>query len=533
MTDRIIRDFGSWKLFEAEEATASQPDPAALYKAGDRKGLMAIATANDSAAVKAKPGYEAVIKWWTDGHGDLSFWKSMVKSGKSAEVDEKRSLNAAYYWAGSSSTEKEITRLNDFIKAIDATIANKAKVDAWIKGKGKSAPNLSTAWIDGLSQVKEQILAKKKAGLIIKTTPMNMLFPPSYRDNLIDDKPYDVALNSGTTPDFVLGNLARYKPTGKIEQIVANTQNFTASIVLSEADKLAILDNFAKQAQAWANRRNKTKGNSETLESGIAKATNLYIMPANVKVTMTAGTEAGAPVTTTATFSYPDNPKGDSNSEAFKKGLQMFPDDGITIGAQALTELKAAVNDAVAKVKAAGGTITGVTTFAYSSTSQVPTRYGSADATWKAENNVKLANDRLAAINTALSQAITEAGVTVKPTVDAAKNFARPNAGPAWGDAQRKDPKYGKPGARTEAYEQEYGRWRFASAFFTLTYTVTSTETTATEPTMAPSGIWKSYISWSDESISIEIPSISFGGSYPDQRGPKFDPKHMRDCPSF
>lgn len=533
MTDRIIRDFGSWKLFEAEEATASQPDPAALYKAGDRKGLMALATATDSEAVKAKPGYQAVINWWTVGHGDLGFWKSLVKSGSAVKADEAQSLKSAFYWGGSGSSEKNLQSFNAFIKAVDAIIANKAKVDAWIQAKGKGSANLSTAWIDELATAKTALMQERDKGFLIKPQGMNYLVPSQYRDNMIDSKPFDSILNSTAPGDSVLGNLARFKPTAKVDAIIANKNNFAASIRLSEADKLAILDGFAQKAQAWADKQNKKKPGSETVESAISKATSLYLAPQNVAITTTQAAATEGPTTVTATFSYPANPKGDETSEAFKKGLQMFPDDGTTIGETALAELKAAVKDAADKVKAAGGTITGVKTYAYSSTSQVPTKYGSTDATWKAENNVKLANDRLAAINGALGAALAEAGITVKPTVDAANNTAKPNQGPAWGDAQRRDPKYGKPGARTQEYQDEYGKWRFAAGFFELTYTVTRTEPTQTAPTSAPSGTWKWVISWGDESISIEIPSISFGSTYSSGSKPKMKSSSTTACPVF
>lgn len=531
MTDRIIKDFSAWKLFEAEEST--QPDPVALYKAGDKAGLMALATANDSAAVKAKPGYAAVIKWWTDGHGDLGFWKSVIKTGSAAKADEATSLKSAFYWGGSGSGVNDVRNYNAFIKAIDATIANKAKVEAWIKGKGTAAANLSAAWIDGLADVKAKLEAAKAQGFLISSTAMSTIFVPQYKDNMIDKNPYDAAIGAQAPAEQVLRSLANFKPTAKIDALVANKQaNFKASISLTEEDKLAILDAFAAKAKIWADKKNAKKPGSETLESAIAKATNLQVAPKNVTIKTVTSAVAGAPTTVTASFSYPANPKGDESSDAFKKGLQMFPDDGTTIGETALTELKAAVADAAEKVKAQGGTITGVKTYAYSSTSQVPTKYGSTDSTWKAENNVKLATDRLAAINSALATAITEAGIQVAPTVDVASNAARPNQGPVWGNEQRADAKYGKVGARTQAYQDEYGKWRFAAAFFELTYTVTETTPNTPEEKSTPSGTWKSVINWADESMTVTVPSISFGGTYAGKPRPNSS-KSGTACPVF
>lgn len=533
--NRLIKDFNSWRLFEAAE---SSTDPTELFKAGDRAGLMALAAQTDSAAVKAKPGYAAVIKWWTDGHGDLSFWKSAVKSGSAAQTDKALSLKSAFYWVGSGSNTTDSANYVKFIKAIDATIANKAKVEAWIKSRPTAQQGAySAAWIDNLAKLKADLEKSKAEGLVISAAGMITQFPSQLKDNALDSKSFS-DLMAGTPPDSALRPLAIFKPTMTIDQLLADkTKNGTtywkASIQLTEADKLAILDAFAAKAKVWADKQNKKKPGSETVESAIAKANDLYISPSRVQIQVQAAGTPAEPKTVTAFFSYPENPKGDEQSEAFKKGLQMFPDDGTTIGQQALSELKTAVKDAVAKVKAAGGEVTGVTTYAYSSTSKVPTKYGSADNTWKPENNVQLANDRLAAINAALAQAISEAGIEIAPTVDAANNKAMPNQGPDWGDAQRRDvTNYGKPGARTEKYQQEYGKWRFASGFFTLTYKVSSTAPAQVQASATPSGTWKSIINWNDETITVDIPKISFGSSYRNQPKPAIT-KPGTACPIF
>ena len=532
MTSRIIKDFSAWRLFEAAEPQ----DPAALYRAGDRAGLMALATVNDSAALKAKPGYAAIIKWWTDGHGDLSFWKSLVKSGDEKKADSKQSLDSAYYWAGSGSNANRATLYNTFIKALDATITAKPKVDAWIaKQNAANQARYSTAWIDGLGDIKSKLDAEKARGFIIIKSGMDRVFPAMFSDNMMDNKEYSTLVATDPVPDQVLRMLAQFKPLEATDTVIANKETyFRASISLSETDKLAILDSFAAKAKIWADKQNAKKPGSETIESAIAKATDLYIGPQNVKIEISKPAAPAAPQTVTASFSYPENPNGDEASEAFKKGLQMFPDDGTTIGATAAAELKTSVNDAVSKIQAAGGTITGVKTFAYSSTSKVPTKYGSADNTWNPDNNVKLANDRLAAINAALAAAISESGVQVAPTVDAENNTAFPNQGPDWGNTQRNDvAKYGKPGARTQAYQDEYGKWRFASAFFVFTYTITKTDSTPVAPQATPSGNWKSVIYWADESITIRIPKISLGSSYSYTPKPKNTTRGGVACPKF
>lgn len=522
MTLRIIKDFSTWRLFEAAEPQ----DPAALYKAGNRAGLMALAQVNDSAALKAKPGYAAIIKWWTDGHGDLSFLKSFVKGGDEKRADAQQSLDSAYYWAGSGSNANLATLYNTFIKELDATVKAKPTVDAWIRNQTLLNPanqaKYSTAWIDGLADIKSKLDAEKAKGFIIKKDGMTRVFPLGFSDNLMDNK---------ELPENVLRMLAQFKPSETADAVIANKKSyFIASISLSETDKLEILDSFAAKAKAWADK----KPGSETIESAIAKATDLYIGPRNLEIKVSKPAAPATPQPVTASFSYPENPNGDEKSDAFKKGLQMFPDDGTAIGATASAQLKASVNDAVSKIQAAGGAITGVKTFAWASTSRVPTKYGSADNTWNPENNVRLANDRLAAINAALAAAISESGVKVAPTVDAENNTAFPNQGPDWGDTQRNDvAKYGKPGARTQAYQDEYGKWRFASAFFVFTYTITPVNPKPVATQATPIGNWKALIYWEDESITIRIPKISFGSSYTSTPKPKTAVRKGLPCPTF
>jgi hypothetical protein len=202
----------------------------------------------------------------------------------------------------------------------------------------------------------------------------------------------------------------------------------------------------------------------------------------------------------------------------------------VTIQPTAQAELAATVKSAVDAVKAAGGTITAVSTWGYASTSQVGTTYKSADKTSKKENNVALANDRLASINSALAAALTENGITIAPTVDA-KNLAEPNRGPDWTDKDKTDAKWGKPGARTPEYQATYGPWRYAVAFFQLTYTITSTEPTPVKSTATPSGEWNSVITWSDESFQIELPRIQFGTALP--KVPMYKGGSSTACPIF
>jgi hypothetical protein len=305
------------------------------------------------------------------------------------------------------------------------------------------------------------------------------------------------------------------------------SQYWIASMSLSDTEKKSMLDNFKAKAEAYAARK---KDPNVTFDKAILVATNLYIAPKNEKITVVAGTPAAPAAPVVQAFSYPESANGNAKSPAFQKGLQLFPDDGVTIQPTAQAELAATVKSAVDAVKAAGGTITAVSTWGYASTSQVGTTYKSADKTSKKENNVALANDRLASINSALAAALTENGITIAPTVDA-KNLAEPNRGPDWTDKDKTDAKWGKPGARTPEYQATYGPWRYAVAFFQLTYTITSTEPTPVKSTATPSGEWNSVITWSDESFQIELPRIQFGTALP--KVPMYKGGSSTACPIF
>lgn len=532
--NRIIKDFSSWKLFEAGEPQ----DAAALYKAGDLAGLVALVKANDSAAVKSKPGYDAVMQWWSQGHGDLGLIKGLLKSGSARQGDKTNSLKSAYYWSGSSSNVNATGLVSGLLTAMKAVAANKAKVDAWIATAKGNKASYSSEWIDSLGETIQKIEDYQKAGSMITPNATWYIFPPSLKDNMLDKTKVSDSLESETPNPSILRILAQFKPTKQFSEIEAertkpDTALWKASAQISEADKLKLMDVIAAKAQKHADRINKSKPGTLDLTKSIMTASDLYVMPQNVEFKVTAAEAPAAPTSVTASFSYPANPNGDENSPEFKKGLQLFPDDGTTVGPEATAAINQAVTEAVKKIQEQGGTITGVQTYGYSSTSKVPTKYGSDSATYNPANNVRLANDRLAAINATLAQAIKTAGVQVEPTVDAAKNVAVPNHpnSPDWGDAQRKDSaKYGTPGKRTAQYEAEYGKWRFAAAFFTFTYTVTTTTPNQPGTDVSVVGQWKAVMHWSDESISISIPRISIGGSFPSAPRPK---KSSTACPVF
>lgn len=539
MKHSIIKGYSSWLNENLLIAEAEGTDVGALYKAGDRAGLVDAAMAADSAEIKAHPAYASVMQWWKNGEGDLNLFKSLLKKSSSAKTDKVRSLKSIYYWNGGGTVKGAAPRADMFYKVADAIIANGAKA-------GVTPEKLTQ-----LKQAIDILKIAKAEGFELRTSALfGSIVPGALSDGVFDTggKKIDVIaeLTKPQVGDTLKKVLTNYKlnanstrelmvdPLTSAKFLIAQRTNkatvdqyWIASMSLSDAEKKSMLDNFKAKADAYAARK---KDPNLTFDKAILVATNLYIAPKNEKITVVAGTPAAPAAPVVQAFSYPESAKGDAKSQAFQKGLQLFPDDGVTIQPTAQSELAATVKSAVEAVKAAGGTITAISTWGYASTSQVGTTYKSADKTSKKENNIALATDRLASINNALAAALTENGMTIAPTVDA-KNLAEPNRGPAWTDADKSNAKWGKPGARTPEYQATYGPWRYAVAFFQLTYTITSTEPTPVKSTATPSGEWKSVITWSDESFQIELPRIQFGTALP--KLPMYKGGSPTACPIF
>jgi hypothetical protein len=537
MKQSIIKSYSNWLNENLLIAEAEGVDIGALYKAGDRAALVEAAAAADSAEIKAHPAYAAVMQWWKNGEGDLNLFKSILKKSSAARTDRARSLKSIYYWNSGGTTRGAAPKANVFYKVADAIIANSERA------------GLSP---DRLAQLKQAIDLLKTAraeGFELKVSSLfASIIPGKLTDGVMDGDINVIAeLAKNPVNPKIKEELAKYRLTGPKTELtkdpltsakflIAQRTNKTtvgeywiASMTLSDTEKKAMLDYFKSKADAYAARKNDP---SLTFDKAILIATNLYIAPKNEEIIISAPETQAAPTAPIVqAFSYPENANGDTKSSAFQKGLQLFPDDGVTIQAAAKSELSAAVKSAVDSVKSLGGTITAVSTWGYASTSQVGTTYGSADKTSKRENNVKLANDRLASINAALAEALTANGVELTPTIDA-KNLAEPNRGPAWTDKDKVDAKWGKPGARTPEYQATYGPWRYAVAFFQLTYTITTPGKRSVQATATPSGEWKSVISWSDESWDPpKFPKIKFGTALP--KVPTYKGGSPSACPIF
>ena len=517
MKNSIIKSYSVWlnEALNVHEATGS--DPNAMYQAGDREGLVGLAQQQDSADVKAHPAYAAVMEWWKQGQGDLNLIKSIIKQGSSRKADKMRSLKSIYYWTGSGSASKMTAYLSNFYKVTDSIERNGERL------------GLDQAKLAGLKEAVAKLKELQAQGFVLKNIQLLGAFIPSaftdnnYTDQKISDiaaeldkpapnerivkllKTWRVAYYSGSTE-------LEKDPKSSITWLEAQRTNpqtvgnfWSASTQLNDEGKKALLDVFKQKADAYVIRKQKA-GTTLDLTKAIMAATDLYIGPKNEKITVKVDAETQQAAPPPAVFSYPIDPKGDENSPNFKKGLSMFPDDGITVKPEVLAEINATVKLAVDTIKAAGGTVTAVSTWGYSSTSKVSTNYKSANGQ---TGNPALAQDRLASINKALADAIAANGITVAPTVDAARNVADPNRGPEWTQKDIVDPKWGKPGARTQEYQDTYSPWRFSIGFFSLTYTIPQKPETEVTAIAIPSGEWKGHISWADESITITLPRIA------------------------
>lgn len=174
--------------------------------------------------------------------------------------------------------------------------------------------------------------------------------------------------------------------------------------------------------------------------------------------------------------------------------VELFPDDSATLTSDAIGLINRMVKQQVEKARANPVLKNAydieiaprVLNFA-AGTSKVRSKYkGPSGGTGKysADNNIPLCKDRLAAMQTAFVEALKANGVVgIDDCIQAGGEHyvtkEAPNEGPEWGLTQRQDTKkYGKPGARTKAYQNEYEKYRFASGqvALSLRYTVNEIE---------------------------------------------------------
>ena len=535
MKHSIIKSYAVWLNESLAIQEAETPgDPAALFKKQDRAGLVALAQSKDSEQVKSHPAYAAVMEWWKQGQGDLNLIKSILKRPKAKKADRKHSLESIYSWVSGGAKGAGDEKIAAFYAAADSIVRNSDKL---IK------LGVDSAKIASLKDAVASLKASAAKGMTLYAG-FDKLLPAALVDNKFSTDKESVAVSSeldkpepkSALIKVLLAKRWTQDPKAGIAELEkikvdpANVNKFwKASSTLDDAAKIELLNLFQQKATSYIARKQK-EGKTLTLTDALKIASDLYIVPKGQMITVTFDPEAETPPQPEPLhFSYPEDPNGNEASEEFKKGLSMFPDNGTTVTPEALAGIQSTVKNAVDAVKAAGGEITAVKTWGYSSTSKVSTNYTSASGT----GNEALAKDRLASINKALADSLAAAGITITPTVDAESNLADPNRGPEWTDAQRKDTaKWGSPGARTKEYEDTYGKWRFAAAFFTIEYKVIpKVEPVPVAVTPTPSGKWDGLINWQDEGFKfppIRIP----GGGKPKTKKPRTK-RSKTACPVF
>jgi hypothetical protein len=174
--------------------------------------------------------------------------------------------------------------------------------------------------------------------------------------------------------------------------------------------------------------------------------------------------------------------------------VELFPDDSATLTSDAIGLINRMVKQQVEKARA-----NPILKDAYdieiaprvlnfsAGTSKVRSKYkgpsgGTGDYKDGKINNEALCKDRLAAMQKAFIEALKANGVVgIEDCIQAGgKHYViteKPNEGPEWGEDQRNDTKkYGKPGARTAAYQNEYEKYRFASGQVALSLSYTKNE---------------------------------------------------------
>ena len=507
-----IKYFNAWKLFESEQPdTPVQPtDPNSAASI-----LASVKAEDDRTGVSAVPGYEAVMKWWSDGHGKSSFWDSFVKSHRESKYDKIHSLSSAKYWAGQGSNPQAEQKFSNFIKVVDALIAK------------KDDPTLAPyPFLNDLVQVKTDLEEKRKAGVLIsqysgefgKFIPSYFLAQPGgtvdqvvqtiqngtpqdqkYMQYVALIKNFQARINSKQSPAIPQ---ALTELTSKFEKGPGEFAKWTASVTLSPDEKKQLLATISQKATAYLERIQKYNPDPKItdLNSAILAATDLSIAPNGDNITVMP---AAKPIVTTSvvTGQYPAVPvvdgAFDSHSEEMTKAKALFNDNVATLKSESIAGIQELVNEAVKLITDQGGKISSVVLFGAASTSKVPTKSYPG-------GNKQLTTDRFNALMESFKTAFS--GKATNITIDANRSKITPEQGPDWNDAARA--KYMPNGQKTPEYETTYGPYLYAIGYFEIQYVIESQEEQTFKPSVYATGKWKVLIGWRGEAISLKIPPI-------------------------
>mgnify|MGYP007071563936 CR=1 FL=1 len=471
-------------VFEAYSALIEGKDTETI------KDLVAKIKESDSDEVKSQEAYEEVMGW---------FENEGPKKGQ-ALIGTESMIESLKYWLGDLSGETSASFERDQISI--GKLKDKANVDKVLKACDKAAETSEFTKFDiGLITKAAEAIEKKigelrKNGVQIGAKDPSTGSSYKTRTSSTGDPQYlGIIPFSGTEDkkpnpkyegkDIKSGNAKVFKIwyeslkkngiESKID-ILNNKKYWIAKATVMEVeDKIKILEGIQEKAE----KKNKD----------ISDALKIEWMNKNIKQKYKEG-ESIIPLESlekTSTLSFP---------ESGEKAMTFFPEDKASVAdipEDFKTSLKSSLKELKDSLEKEGAEITSIKIQAISSTSKVPSGYTSKTGK---KGNEGLVEDRIQAVKDLTLSLLKENGMDVNVSYD--ETGKKPNQGPEWGEAQRNDPKYGKKGARTEAYEEEYGKWRYSGVFISLTYKVEIPQETKFEFQEYKSvGDWVFNISWS------------------------------------
>lgn len=489
--DRIRELMGL--ISEQENKTVDQ-----MKKDGDIGGMIKLAKTSDSENVKSNPTYSPVMDWWAKKNDDF---------------DKQKSIESLFIWLGGrySGSEQSSKKFNSVIQNLEILVNNPTNV---LSVKNNLNDEQKNTIINDLKAGLQLLKNKQSEGVFIMSPyELVKLFGGENTILNYDPKEFTSVLKEKTPNRSVLIPITSKVANGafntKVAQLISKENEpgqkiWSKGMPMDDESKIQILNTIEQKANEAGKKQKRSAAEM------IQLATSLYITR---KKSTSKVTQTGSEIKTLS-GSYPAytlEPK----SEEFKKGLNFFIENGVKISPETTQAINTQVKDAIDAIRGADPiTITNISIWGYSSTSKVPTAYPNIGGERTKENNVQLAKDRLNSILTELKTAFKNQGIEVEPKINTEKNVENPNAGPEWGDNEKKDIiRWGTPEKRTQEYEEVYGVFRYARAFFEISYSSTSKPTSESKEV----GRYNVIISWTPEDTlkreRIRTSKINSGGT--------------------
>jgi hypothetical protein len=470
-------------VFEAYNALIEGKDTDTI------KDLVSKIRESDSEEIKSQEGYEEVMKW---------FENEGPEKGQ-ALIDTESMVKSLKYWLGDLSEETSASFERDQISI--GKLKDKANVERVLKACDKATESSDFTKFDLDLITKSAEAIEKKIGDLRKNGVQIGAKEPSTgasyktRTSATGDPQYLGIIPFSGTEDKKPSQ--KYEGKGiksinakvfkiwyeslKKDGVVSKTDSLdnkkywlAKATVMEVKDKIKILEGIQEKAE----KENKN----------ISDALKIEWKNKNVKQEYEEGETITPlePLEKTSTLSFP---------ESGEKAMTFFPEDKASLSdipEDFKTSLKSSIKELKDSLEKEGAEITSVKIQAISSTSKVPSGYTSKTGK---KGNEGLVEDRIQAVKDLTLASLKENGMDVNVSYD--ETGKKPNQGPEWGDSQRSDPKYGKKGARTEAYEEEYGKWRYSGVFISITYKVEISREIKDEfQEYTRSGDWDFNITW-------------------------------------